>query len=76
MSRIIIIENSGKVNFGGGQKITLQVAEILSKTCELVFVDFVCRQKQLCLFLLSDDLWLPGHVVRRNLVRSRKYLLE
>lgn len=40
MSRIIIIENSGKVNFGGGQKITLQVAEILSKTCELVFVDF------------------------------------
>ena len=37
---------------------------------------FVCRQKQLCLFLLSDDLWLPGHVVRRNLVRSRKYLLE
>lgn len=40
MRRIIIIENSGKVNFGGGQKITLQVAEILSKTCELVFVDF------------------------------------
>ena len=35
MSRIIIIENSGKVNFGGGQKITLQVAEILVKLVNL-----------------------------------------
>lgn len=40
MNRIVIIENSGKVNFGGGQRVTLQVAEILSETCELVFVDF------------------------------------
>lgn len=38
--KILILEDSSQNNFGGGQKVTLQVANVLYKSSELIFSDF------------------------------------
>lgn len=40
MKKILILENSGKCQFGGGQKMTLNVASILNKNFDVAFADF------------------------------------
>ena len=40
MKKILILENSGKCQFGGGQKMTLNVASILNKNFDVASADF------------------------------------
>lgn len=40
---VVIIDDSSKVDFGGGQQITLSVAGILQNRADLIFVDYTSR---------------------------------
>ena len=40
---VIIIDDSSKVDFGGGQQITLAIANILQSRADLIFVDYTSR---------------------------------
>ena len=50
--KIILFEDSSKVGFGGGQNITLQVADILSKEYNISFIDFTSSSRY---FKLIDE---------------------
>lgn len=43
--QIIIFEDSSKVGFGGGQNITLQVVDVLSREHDIIFVDFTSSSR-------------------------------
>lgn len=45
MKQIIILENSARVNMGGGQKMSLYVADILLETKEIIFADFTTKSR-------------------------------
>lgn len=40
MNKVIILENSGKCRFGGGQKMSLKIASILKEKYNVIFADF------------------------------------
>lgn len=44
MANILLLEDSSLVGFGGGQKMSLLVASILSKKHNLFFIDFTKDQ--------------------------------
>lgn len=50
--QIVVLEDSSKVGFGGGQNISLQVADILSKDYNVLFVDFTGNSRY---FKLIDE---------------------
>lgn len=45
IKNILILEDSSKAKFGGGQKITLEVMNILSKEFDLILID--CKKKSI-----------------------------
>jgi len=45
MKNIILLENSARVNLGGGQKVSLYVADILLKDNKIVFADFTNQSR-------------------------------
>lgn len=56
MKKVLVFENSGKCRFGGGQKMSLNIAKILNEEFTLAFADFaknsVYRDKIHSLFLM------------------------
>ena len=45
MKKIILLENSARVNMGGGQKVSLYVADILIHTHTIIFADFTNKSR-------------------------------
>lgn len=45
MKKIILLENSARVNMGGGQKVSLYVADILLKDNIVIFADFTSKSR-------------------------------
>lgn len=43
--QIVVFEDSSKVGFGGGQNISSQVADVLSKEYDVIFVDFTVHSR-------------------------------
>ena len=77
--KVLILENSGKCRFGGGQKMSLNIAKILSEEFTLAFADFaknsVYRDKVHSLFPNAPFITMKGYS-SRNKIKLFAWMIE
>ena len=69
--KVLIFENSGKCRYGGGQKMSLNIAKILSEDFNLIFADFaknsVYRDKVQSLYPNAPFITMRGYSSRNRI---------
>ena len=77
--KVLILENSGKCRFGGGQKMSLNIAKILREEFTLAFADFaknsVYRDKVHSLFPNAPFITMKGYS-SRNKIKLFAWMIE
>lgn len=79
MKKVLVFENSGKCRFGGGQKMSLNIAKILNEEFTLAFADFaknsVYRDKIHSLFPDAPFITMKGYS-SRNRIKLFAWMIE
>lgn len=79
MKKILIFENSGKCRYGGGQKMSLNIAKILNEEFTLAFADFaknsVYREMIQSLYPNAPFITLRGYS-SRNRIKILAWMIE
>lgn len=79
MKKILIFENSGKCRYGGGQKMSLNIAKILSEEFNLIFADFaknsVYREMVQSLYPNAPFITMRGYS-SRNRIKILAWMIE
>lgn len=79
MKKVLVFENSGKCRFGGGQKMSLNIAKILNEEFTLAFADFaknsLYRDKVHSLFPNAPFITMKGYS-SRNRIKLFAWMIE